>query len=228
VLEVLRSDYSQAVADGDLRSALISAVALDKLDADGAEGRRGDLETLRQRTIAEALPAESVWKVESITAEVLPGDYTEDISGMGEFRIKPTAGHRVVRVRGKATNASQSPDLPYVLWTLVDNKGESARLELATEPGGPGRLALDDFLYLVTGDGPWIECAHVCRGSTLRDLNSTWYHFNDASFLSAIGPFVATGDSMNIDVIFSVPQGIDRGKLVILGSAPVDVEFEAP
>jgi len=92
----------------------------------------------------------------------------------------------------------------------------------------PQRLAMDEFLSLVTAAGNWISCGHACEGSgALRRMTFT-IHPKDGSSggLTAVGSSVEQGESFEMDVSFSVPEGINEARLLIIGAMPVPVKFQ--
>ena len=223
-LAVVTADYVRTSEAGDLRGALISSVVAKKIHAVGVGEKGLSLAAVKSRTMSNEKVAEPIWKVEAASASAIEGDFAD---GFGATRVtmSPKPGFRLVRVNAKVTNISGQSDLSYAPWSF---DGLKAALLLALISGEekaekPTRLAMDEFIYFVTGGGDWINCGYVCTGAPkLRSF--TFTVANSDVGLVAIGGNVPEQESFDVDVIFTVPNGIEDGKLLILGAKPVQVK----
>ncbi len=123
----------------------------------------------------------------------------------------------------RGTNLENGSDLPYINWAFGGIKeviagGISANVAAADKP----RLAMDEFIYLVTAGGDWIACGHVCEGSTtLRGMTLTIQGVG----MIALGGYVSQNKSFEMDILFTVPQGINEAKLLLLGANPLSLKI---
>ncbi len=82
-------------------------------------------------------------------------------------------------------------------------------------------------IFLLTPAFELIQCSHIVENSPLRGRISVTLSGKDgnAQVLSSPQP-INTGDSIEIDVIFSVPDNMTGLKLFVLGAVPVSVKRE--
>jgi len=224
---VVTADFLRAVREGDIRSALAASIVANEIHPSGLGDKAPSLAVLKNRLLSIERPDQSVWKLENVAASEIKGPYSEGNAFAGnQVTITPKKNFRLVRVTAKVTNVSDQSDLPYIKWSLGGFKSAMVDAISADEAtADKPRLAMDEFIFLVTTGGDWIACGHVCDSSTvLRQMSLTIQGGNIG--LIAIGGYVSANDSFKMDVLFTVPQGIDEGKLLVLGANPEAITFK--
>jgi len=174
--------------------------------------------------------APAVWKITDVRGTRIGGTFHEG-AFQQEITLTANAGFNFVRVTATAENTSAASDPLYAPWALGTIKRVCRGIpDLADGKGkqpGPSRMALDEFVYLLTPAMDWIACGHVCE--TCPALRGTTLTFNSPGGgrgMMFLGTDVKQGEKFQIDVLFAVPQGINDFRLLVLGSPPVPVKME--
>jgi hypothetical protein len=226
-LAVVTADFVRAVDTGDLRTALVASIVANKIHPAGVGDKSSSLAVLKNRLFSPEPPAQSVWKIEDVNASEIKGAYSEgNAFARNQITITPKKEFRLVRVTAKVTNVSDQSDLPYIKWSFGGFKSAIVdAISVDEAASDKPRLAMDEFIFLVTAGGDWINCGHVCDSSTvLRQMTLTIQGSNFG--VMAIGGYVSANDSFKMDVLFTVPEGIDQAKLLVLGATPEPIAFK--
>jgi hypothetical protein len=228
---VLEQDFKTAADALDLRGCLVAGAVGEKLQKGFLEKQTAAVAGVKSKVLAGTAIPHPVWKTKDAKAKVQPGGYQESV-GTSSFSLNPKQGFRLLRVTAEVENVSGQSDHPYIAWALGDLKrlfltlpfDDAEAKKVSTKPR---RLALDEFLFLVTPGGDWIACGHVCEGcSALRGMTLTLHSPDGSGAVVCPGTFIEQGASFKMDVIFSVPEGVEAFRLLVLGAEPVPVKLE--
>jgi hypothetical protein len=226
-LAVVRKDFLQAIDIGDIRAALVTSLIAKKIHPSGLGDKKSLLPILKNRLFSPEPPAQSVWKLENVNASEIEGAYSEFYSDNQTILITPKKGSRYVQVTAKVTNVSKQSDLPYIRWAF------DMGLLITTIPAYEAatkkpRLAMREFIFLVTAGGDWFVCDYVCVYSSVLNQASLSLFGKDGklSGVTTIGGYVFANNSFKMDVLFLVPKGINDAKLLVLGANPKPIVFK--
>lgn len=227
----LERDIKVALRNQDLRGYLIVVAVASKVDKRILEDV--NVTALKSLIVSNKTgPAfRPVWKVGNVKGSYLKGSYGEGSQfALGRFTVSPKPRFRLFRVMAEIKNVSLQSDLPYIGWALSGIKRVFSEINPRTDADSqpksrkPSRLALDEFMFLLTPGGDWISCGHVCEGSSaLRGVVLRVRSKDGTAVMIFPGSFVEQGSSFKADILFSVPQGVDEFRLLVLGSTPVPV-----
>ncbi len=231
-IDVLRRDFAAAVASRDLRGALIALSVAEKVRKDGLPEAKAALPRLKSDLFSGKPIDRPIWKIHEPKATWLKEAYTEG-DFTQQFTLTPDAGFHLLRVTTRVENISSDSDPSYTLWSLSDFKKVIHGVgfaEVGEDLSKPHRMTLDEHFFLLTPGGDLISCIHVCKDCTkLRGLSYTVSGKDGkASFMIFTGGEVIQGSDFLVDVIFSVPEGIEGLRLLILGGLPVPMTIEQP
>lgn len=223
---VVGRDFKHAASMLDLRNCLICSAVADKIDKDFLEEEEATLARIREAvTTGKRIPY-PVWQVTNAKGARLTGSY-DDSSGGSVVTLTPKEGFEFLQVTADVANVSANSDPPYVACAFAGIKGAFLALELGDKVPEPRRAAVDEFLWLVTPAGTWLQSGHVCVGcQKLRGCAVTITSGQSAGTMIFPGAFVTKGDKFTIDVLFSVPKEMNDFKLLMLGAGPVPVKIE--
>lgn len=238
--QMLTGDFDAAVAQLDLRDALISQIVGSQIDSAWGESRKAQLVAVKSRVLAGEPPAKPVWRLSEVRGEFLPGEYTENEETVGAFAAQPSSrwrvsakqGFRLARVSARVQNVSPESDPPYTRQAASKLKGEMSRSFGDMFVGGaitaskPARMALDDFAWLVLPGGDIALCSYVCApAKELRGAVISFPNNRPDPFKLFMGQPIAQGDDFLLDCLFVVPDGVNQLRLLVLGAVPEPVRF---
>jgi hypothetical protein len=147
--------------------------------------------------------------------------------GLDRATLTAAKGFRFIRVYAQIKNISKIPDPPYTLWALGDLKRTFQGIFGDHDQSKPSRLAIDEFVYVVTNGGDFIPCGHVYSTcGELRKITMNLPTKEGGGAQMFVGSYVDSGTSFNLDAAFAVPEQISELKLLVLGSSPVS--FKVP
>jgi hypothetical protein len=222
-LATLRRDYEQAAKESNLLDMLLVQVVSNKI-AKGSIDVAGELTVVKNRVFTGQGTPEYVWKVDQPLLENIDSPYTEGGS-FNRFTLSSKNGFRLVRVKARVTNVSRAAEKPYGLFAFEPIKAAIAPIFHKPEDlPGKYRWIDDSFVYLLTPASDLIPCSHVIEGCTLRSVGSMTVSSPDGSgrVISLPQPLQNAG-SIDIDVIFSVPNDLSGFRLFVFGAAPIPV-----
>jgi hypothetical protein len=227
-LAVVKKDFKAFVDAKDLRGSLLVMAVADKIEKGCLQEPAAAVAAVKSAAMSGA-GAPAVWKITDVRGTRIGGTFHEG-AFQQEITLTAKAGFQFVRVTATAENTSAASDPRYALWALDtwkrlfrgindDDKGKQP---------GPSRMAIDEFVYLLTPAMDWIACVHVCESSpALRGPTLTIRSPGGAGGMVFPGTDVKQGEKFQIDVLFAAPQGINDFRLLILGSPPVPVKMES-
>jgi hypothetical protein len=227
-LAVLRQDFEVASQALDYRGMIIAADVAERVERASIHetvlGLLWDryfslpplisepaLTSMKKKIVSGAEGAPQLWKVTNATATPLKGAYNtySPVSGP----LVPQKGFRLLRVRARVENIGSGSDKSYTLWAL---HGVKRLLSVISKTTEPHRWLDTTFLYLVALDGELWPCVYASG-----DLGSI--QAGGSGGQAIVGPprAIVNGSGMDVDVFFSVPEGVQEFRLLVLGSAPV-------
>jgi hypothetical protein len=220
-LALLQRDLRAAVAANDLLGASIAVVVGGKVQKDWPDGDdKNALGLTKVRVLGGAEIVKPVWEVSGVSGSWVEGSYTESFYP-NQTTISPAAGFHLLRVKGTVRNVSEGSDAPYVLWS--GSELQRAVAKVFAEPDTPGstkRLAMGGFFWAATPGGDLVSCGFVPEAcSALRGKIGLKV---DGKPLP-LGSFIKHDESFALDVLFSVPTGIEGFRLLAFGAAPVPI-----
>lgn len=237
---LLMRDFEKAVAARDLRGARLAADAAAGLPGNGlGDESLARLGELTNRIIAGEEIPQPVWKVSDAKGVFLPGKYS-DTFGTATTTVTPGPGARLLKVKAQFTNISADADPPYILWAFAAPIREV--MDLASAIGlprgissgevdtAPKRWANKEFIYVVVpkGDGGQLaRCAFVCsKSGALAGIRVTG---PDRSSTEPVFPgrYVRQNHTFSDSLLFSVPEGAEGLRLLVLGASPVPINIES-
>jgi hypothetical protein len=211
-LAVLQQDYEAASKALDLRGMIFSSATANEIAKDTIKTEPLITET-KTKVLAGTSGAGDIWKITNATAVPIKGSYSE--GGPTGVNIAPNNGSQLVRVKAHVENISADGDKSYALWALGSLKRILGSIYATSETS---RWMDQDFIFLVTPASEMMACSYVMDGSGMATMKIT-----TGSKVVRPPMTVKKGSSMDIDVLFSVPNTATDLRLFILGAAPVVV-----
>ncbi|MCX7000453.1 MAG: hypothetical protein NT106_09195 [Candidatus Sumerlaeota bacterium] len=149
---------------------------------------------------------------------------------MSKFSLTPKNVYQLLKVTAQVENINPQSDPKYILSAFSDFKGAIFKIQLNNKQVTsfqPSRLANDEFIFLLVPNGDMIECGHVCKDSPELREGDILIGSKDGTkgFIMFCGSYIKYGGKFDLDIIFSVPQGIEDVRLLILGSEPVPINI---
>jgi hypothetical protein len=138
--------------------------------------------------------------------------------------LTPKEGGKLLRVKARLENISGTSDVPYAASALHFGETNSGKEDL----DGPAHIIQDNFVFVLPNDGTWIPCKYVCEGcDPLRGFSAV-VRINDSAggFVICGGTYVPEGDTVDLDLVFSLPGSLGEARLFVLGSAPHAIAYE--
>lgn len=220
-LKTLQTDFDESARANDFRTALIASTVADKIGK-ASLVTQPSMTELKNRVFVGSPDLPSVWAVSNVVARFIEAPYSEG-SSFNSFTLTPKEGFRFLRLTASVRNTSPLADKSYALWATEDLK----RVMVKQEEHTPPYLWLDgSFIFLLTPASDLIPCSHVCEGCGLHGTMSFTISDEDGTGRAITMPqSVESGKELDIDVIFSVPQGIADYRLLVLGSTPITLKM---
>lgn len=134
--------------------------------------------------------------------------------------ITSKPGFRLVRVKAKVLNIWPHKERPYARFAFSAIENIMMQDDL---PEGPFRWLDDQFVFVLTPTRDLIPCCHIAEGCALRGNSMTITKPGEAPRMIFPPKAVKNGDSVGIEMIFSVPSGVSGLKLLVAGAAPVPI-----
>lgn len=224
-LALLKADYRDAVADLDLRGALLVSLVAERVQKDSFADEKASLVTLKTQIVAAKKAPHPIWKVTDVKMIAHTEPYAEG-EGLNQITLTPRKGFKLLTVTARVENISTVSDPPYWSWGGSRLRRVAATLDKDIKKrDGPGRFASDDSVYLLLPGGEMVACGHVCQSCTtlLGVMN-----IRGEGGVHGSGTWVKKGDTFKLEVIFSVPNEIEEFRFFLLGSSPIGAKITRP
>lgn len=217
VLSTVQGDFKAAAAKSNLLDMLIAKVVGDRAAKGTIDGEK-EMKAAKDRVFRGEGSPEYVWQVEDFTLQPMESPYKE-----GDLSIASKPGFRLVRAKARVTNISKTEQPPYTLFAFEPL--ETAFVPISCNIDDlpkPFRWLDDSFVCLLTPELEVISCSHVIEGSDLRRGLGVTIRDNDGGArVLAMPQAVKSGETIKLDVLFSVPKDLGECKLLVFGAAPV-------
>ena len=221
--ETLLADFHAALETGSPHDALIAAAVAGK--AGETALAQGDALAALQRKLVSPTPANTpLWRLSEVVGRRIGEQYAEGRAGSDRVVVAAPPGYELLRVQACIENVSDASDAPYYPWALPETKKD-----LLPDPGPgdtPARWLDEGFIHLLTSDTEICACLHVVAGCALRDDALVVSDSLGEGNVICVPQRVKRGVALDIDVLFVVPQGLEKARLLVSGAAPVAVGLE--
>ena len=216
VARVLKRDFDIASRGIDLHAMHVVVLVANKVNKDMAADMKAAFDKAKAQVIEEKKVAAPLWKVTNVKGELLD-DFSE--GGFDRITLTPKDGGRLLRVKARIENVSETFDVPYATSALRFGDFNSGKEDIK----GPAHIIQDNFIFVLAGDGTWIPCDYVCEGcKPLRGFSAIARDRDSGrGFVLCGGTCIPKGGAFDLDVVFSVPKTVGKTRLLVLGSAPV-------
>ena len=208
--EILQGDYDRAAKATDFRGMMLATAAAERIGATSLR-REPSLDEIKKKML-EGGGSAALWNISEVSATFSKG-YSE--SGGMNFNVIVPKGSHVLRVKARVENASAATDPEYVLYAMGPLKRILGKLSATTEAH---RWIDDDLVFVTAGEGGLIGASAIARGSDLATIQ-----VSTGNRLTYPPKALKKGASVVLDAVFVVPRDAKALKLVVLGSAPVEL-----
>jgi hypothetical protein len=208
--EILQGDYDRAAKATDFRGMMLATAAAERIGATSLR-REPSLDEIKKKML-EGGGSAALWSISEVSATFSKG-YSE--SGGMNFYVMVPKGSHVLRVKARVENASAATDPEYVLYAMGPLKRILGALSATTEAH---RWIDQDFVFVTAGEQGLIGASAIARGSDLATIQ-----VSSGNRLTYPPKALKKGQSLVLDAVFVVPLDAKALKLVVLGSAPVEL-----
>jgi hypothetical protein len=208
--EILQGDYDRAAKATDFRGMMLAAAAAERIGATSLR-REPSLDEIKKKML-EGGGSVALWNVSEVSATFSKG-YSE--SGGMNFSVIVPKGSHVLRVKARVENASAATDQEYVLYAMGPLKRILGALSATTEAH---RWIDQDLVFVTAGEQGLIGASAIARGSDLATIQ-----VSSGNRLTYPPKALKKGQSLVLDAVFVVPLDAKALKLVVLGSAPIEL-----
>ena len=210
-LSQVQVDFDNALKATDLSETLLMAVIGKEIDEGLTTSTVAQLSVVKGDILSGKFKGPFVWEVSKLAAERISGSFTEDGSVFEDkMTLTPNSGFELIRVKAIVTNISTEGTKSYSHLAFG-----GIRRNITTAKPGVYRWLSDEMLFLVTPGGDFIAPSYPLAGW------GTSIKFTGPNFAKIVIPEAKiSGESANIDLIFSVPKGVSGLRFLMYGAEP--------
>ncbi len=211
----LKRDFDTAADGIDLHAMQLVMLVADKVQLESLPEMKATFDKTKTQVITGKKVGAPLWKVTRIKGELLD-NFSE--GNINRVTLGPKEGGKLLRVKASVENVSETSDVPYAVAALHFGELNSGKKDIR----GPSHIIQDSFIVLLAGDGNWIPCLYVCESCKPLRGFAAYYEDTESGRDAVVcsGTYVPKGNSVDLDVVFSVPKGLGKPCLLVLGSVP--------